>query len=623
MMAKALASVSIWALAISFSQGLLPVAVASEPERIGIVLNQLGFQPSGPKRAILQSKSSDALNWKLLDAANSIKAEGKTAAFGLNAASAEHVHIIDFSQYAQAGRGYRLVVDEQESRPFEISADVFKSLKLDALAYFYHNRSGVPIEARYVRDAKWARPAGHAPERVSCFDKKDQGGNQWPGCEYQLDTTGGWYDAGDHGKYVVNAGISVWTLLNYYERAQRVSDAHLDDFADGKLPIPERSNGHSDLLDEVRWELNFLLGMQAPEGAKLRMPRQPANEPPQFVQIDVSGMAHHKVHGEQWTALPSAPHMDTEPRYAYPPSTTATLNLAATAAQCARIWRKLDPVFSQRCLDAAQRAYDAALREPNLLPIGGFSGGGGYGDRDASDEFYWAAAELFITTGEERYARDLRASPHFLAAPQSDGRGQMSWSSVSALGTISLAMMPNNLNNAERERARSNLVAAAELYAREAQQEGYAIPYSSDRYEWGSNSAVLNNALVLGIAHDLTGRQVFRDRLIDALDYVLGRNPLDQSYVSGYGANPMRNPHHRFWAHQKDSGYPPPPPGALSGGPNSSNMIDPIAKEMKGACVMQTCWKDHIDAYALNEVAINWNAPLFWVAAFADERLAR
>jgi endoglucanase len=623
MMVRDLAAISIGAIAIGLSSYVLPAAMASEPERMGIVLNQLGFQPQGPKRAILRSNSTEALTWKLLDAANSTKAEGSTTVFGLDTASAEHVHIIDLSQYARAGRGYRLVVNDQASRPFEISADAFKALKRDALAYFYHNRSGIPIEARYVEDAKWARPAGHAPERVTCFNKKDERGNQWPGCEYQLDASGGWYDAGDHGKYVVNAGISVWTLLNYYERALRISDAHLDDFADGKLPIPEQQNGQNDLLDEVRWELNFLLGMQAPDGAKLRMPRQSADPSPQFDEIDVSGMAHHKIHGEQWTALPSAPHMDTKPRYAYPPSTTATLNLSATAAQCARIWRTVDVAFSRRCLDAAQQAYTAAQREPNLLPMGGFSGGGGYGDRDASDEFYWAAAELFITTGDERYARDVRASAHFLAAPAVDGRTQISWSSVSALGTISLAVVPSNLSHAERARARSNLVAAAEGYAREARREGYAIPYSAERYEWGSNSAVLNRALVLGIAYDLTGKQVFRDRLIDALDYVLGRNPLDQSYVTGYGAKPMRNPHHRFWAHQKDSSYPSPPPGALSGGPNSSNMIDPIAKEMKGACAMQTCWKDHIDAYALNEVAINWNAPLFWVSAFADERIVQ
>src|SRR5690606_32346894 len=138
--------------------------------------------------------------------------------------------------------------------------------------------------------------------------------------DYELDATGGWYDAGDHGKYVVNAGISVWTLLNYYERAQRVSSS--DAFADGSLSIPERANGTDDLLDEVRWELKFVLGMQAPEGAKLRVlePVPPGATPSgEFVELDVSGMAHHKLHGEQWAPFPSVPHEDTKPRYAYPP----------------------------------------------------------------------------------------------------------------------------------------------------------------------------------------------------------------------------------------------------------------------------------------------------------------
>jgi endoglucanase len=191
---------------------------------------------------------------------------------------------------------------------------------------------------------------------------------------------------------------------------------------------------------------------------------------------------------------------------------------------------------------------------------------------------------------------------------------------VRALGTITLVTVPNRLGARELSQARANLVAAADEYLRQAKGEGYAIPYSSMRYEWGSNSTVLNHALLLGVAHDLTGKTIYRDRALDALDYVLGRNPLDQSYVSGYGARPLHNPHHRHWAHQKNATYPPPPPGALSGGPNSTAMIDPIAKEMKGSCLPQTCWRDHVDAYALNEVAINWNAPFVWVVAFVAER---
>jgi endoglucanase len=598
----------------------IPHAALSETSSIPpIRLSQLGFQPAGPKRAILENEARSPLDWRLVDAAGTVQAAGQTQVFGENAGSGEHVHIIDFSRFNIPGADYRLIVAREESRAFPIAAGIFGKLKYDALSYFYHNRSGIPIEAKYAGDEKWSRPAGHLPEIVSCFDKEDERGNNWPGCDYELNATGGWYDAGDHGKYVVNAGISVWTLLNYYERALRISSSGA--FADGSVSIPERSNGSDDLLDEVRWELKFLLGMQAPQGAKLRVSRpvpQSATPTSEFVELDVSGMAHHKLHGEQWTPVPSAPHEDTKPRNAYPPSTTATLNLAANAAQCARIWREIDADFAKQCLAAAQRAYDAAHRHRDLLPTGDFEGGGGYGDRDASDEFYWAAAELFVTTGQQTYLDALRASPHFLAAPQ-QGAGDIAWSQVRTLGTISLAVVLNRLPDEDLARARANLISAADLYSQQAKREGYAIPYSSPQYQWGSNSAILNHAIVLGLAYDLTGKTVYRDRVVDALDYVLGRNPLDQSYVSGYGARPMRNPHHRYWAQSKDPAYPSPPPGALSGGPNSSSMIDPIARMMKGRCRPQTCWEDHIDAYALNEVAINWNAPLFWVAAFLDE----
>lgn len=595
---------------------------ASEREEpADIRFNQLGFQPYGPKRAIVKSAAKAPLVWQLVASSGETVAAGRTVVFGVNAGSGEHVHQIDFTSYEGSGAGYRLVVAGETSRAFTIDAALFDALKYDALAYFYHNRSGIRIETKYVKDAKWARPAGHVREIARCFDRRDEHGIEWPGCRYTLDTTGGWYDAGDHGKYVVNAGISVWTLLNYYERARRVAHEKDVAFADGQALLPERDNGSNDLLDEVRWELEFLLRMQAPEGAKLKMPRAPANAvAARFFELDVSGMAHHKVHGEHWTPFPSAPHEDRAPRFVYPPSTTATLNLAANTAQCARIWRTIDADFSQRCLEAAKRAYAAARRHPNLMPIGGFSGGGGYGDRDASDEFYWAAAELFLTTGEAEYSRALRESPHFLAAPTADGAGEISWGQVRTLGTISLVTVPNCLGKHELAQARTNIVAAADIYLRQAANEGYAIPYSSPAYQWGSNSTVLNRALVLGIAYDLTGKTIYRDRVVDALDYVLGRNPLDRSYVSGYGARPMRNPHHRFWAHQKNDAYPPPPPGALSGGPNSANMSDPIAARMKGDCFPQTCWRDHVDAYALNEVAINWNAPLVWVAAFLAER---
>lgn len=587
-------------------------AVAAEPVS-PVRLNQLGFEAKAGKLAVAPNPSKTPVAWKLVDAAGRTRADGMTRVVGDDAASGEHLHQVDLSAFTRTGQGYRLQVGEAWSQPFAISAHPYARLKYDALGYFYQTRSGVPIEARFVGDPKLARPAGHKPDRATCFDKADTAGHRWAGCAYTLDASGGWYDAGDQGKYVVNGGISVWTLMNAYERAQARGTAQA--FADGRAAIPENANDVSDLLDEARWEMEFLLRMQIPDGVHMAVPvgRWKAAAPP-FADRDVSGMVHTKIADENWTPLPTAPQDDRQTRYLYPPSTAATLNVAATAAQCARIWRKIDPSFADRCLTAARRAMDAAERNPEVYAWQGFTGSGGYGDERLTDEFYWAAAELYATTGSRADLARVKASPLYLTAPE------IAWPDTAALGTISLALTAERLPPAELARARVALIRAADSYLARVPLEGYAIPYSTAGYPWGSNSSILNRALVLAYAYDFTGKAAYRDGVVDAMDYVLGRNPLDRSYVTGYGARPMENPHHRFWAHQINPAYPSPPPGVLSGGPNNTAMTDPVARKMRGTCKPQTCWADEAQAYALNEVAINWNAPLFWVASFLDER---
>jgi endoglucanase len=582
-----------------------------------IHLNQVGFHPAGGKTAIVVSDSASALPWQLLDNTGSTVATGMTTRFGLNTGSGETVHQADFSAVTLEDDGFVLHVDGQQSEPFDIRARIFAGLKFDVLNFFYQQRSATPIEMPYAGGSEWTRPAGHPSDTASCYGPIDFRGNDWGGCPYVLDTTGGWYDAGDHGKYVVNSGISVWTLLNYFERSL-TEFAAAATVADGAVSIPENANGQPDLLDEARYNLEFMLAMQVPDGTTLTLPLGNQNgnlNALTFTSVDASGMAHHKVHDEFWTGIPQAPHLDPQQRYLSYPSTAATLNLAATAAQCARLWTGIDQPFSDRCRLAAERAYAAAVRVPNALAYDVTNGGGGgYGDTFLDDEFYWAATELFITTGENSYANAMRASNYFLDAPS-----DIAWPSTHALGNLSLVVAVSNLTIAERATLTNNVLALADDFLAFADNEGYRIPFSG-QYYWGSNSTFANNAIVLALAFDLSGDERYRQGVVNAMDYLLGRNPLNKSYVSGHGENPLTNPHHRFWAHSADPSFPGPPPGALAGGSNFGTPADSVAAAIYATCMPQTCYRDDIDAYSLNEVAVNWNAPLFWITAFLDER---
>ena len=403
--------------------GAALLAAAPLPAQ-AIALNQLGFQPGSQKLAILSGAGGKPVPWTVTDAAGAKVLSGLSHPYGEDAAAGMMVQRIDLSGLTKPGEGYRLQAAGVTSDAFRVEAALYRPLAEGSLAYFYHNRAGVPIEARFAGGERWARPAGHPHEVVGCFAGKDQKGNSWPGCDYKLDVTGGWYDAGDHGKYVVNGGISLWTLQNLYERLPK-------SFADGGLPLPEAGNGVSDLLDHARWQMEFMLRMQVPDGKHLRLPvGQATNDKPlQFSEVDAGGMAHHKIADMNWTALPMRPDRDPEVRVLHASSTAATLNLAATAAQCARIWRSIDPAFSAQCQKAAERAWKAALRNPDILAVGDFAGSGGYGDADLSDEFYWAAAELYVTTGGAPYLEMLRKLPHFARI-----NGEPGWAGVFSVG---------------------------------------------------------------------------------------------------------------------------------------------------------------------------------------------
>ena len=587
-----------------------PLAKAPEVPVPAIRVNQIGYFPKAPKRATWAVAGSDAeatakkaVPFEIVNSAGAVVHRGVTAPFGKDPTSGQFVQRIDFSSYTSAGEGLRIrltatdsVKGVVESDPFAIRPAALKQLSRDALRYFYYTRSGIALAEPYVEHARWVRSAGHPTDtKVPCApDAK---------CSYSLDVSGGWYDAGDYGKYVVNGGLSVWLLMNLWEASQQLT-LPVTGAKDGDLHLPESGNKLPDLLDEARWEMAWLLKMQVPEGD------------PQ------AGLVHHKMHDTDWSALGTLPVLGSLPRQLRPVSTAATLNLAATAAQAARVFAKLDPKFAERCLSAAKRAWAAAEAHPALLAANSDNQGGGpYDDATLSDERFWAAAELFVTTGDNAFFAELSKSPHYLQlkAHESATPQALDWRTTDALGTLTLALAARSTAKV-RELNRKSVVQVAEKYLALSKADGFGQPYVGTHYPWGSNSFIVNNGLILAYAHAFTKDPRFLEGAVAALDYVLGRNALGKSYVSGYGVRPLTNPHHRLWAHSIDPKFPPPPPGVLSGGPNS-DLQDPYSKGLHPHCIGQTCYVDHVEAYSANEEAINWNAALSWLAAYLNATL--
>jgi endoglucanase len=566
-------------------------------------VNQVAYLPNGPKHATLVTEATTAVPWELRDSAGTVVAAGTTTPRGVDATSGQNVHSIDFSDFVGGGSTFALSADGETSHPFDIDGAAYAQLRHDALRFYYTQRSGTEI-LDSLRPG-YGRPAGHvdvAPNQgdtaVGCPDEYPAGGG--PGCDYTLDVSGGWYDAGDHGKYVVNGGISVHQLMSVFERSKVAPTATPAAFADGTLGLPESGNGVPDVLDEARWELEFLLSMQVPAGEPL------------------SGMAHHKIHDDNWTGLPLLPHIDPQPRHLHKPSTAATLNLAATAAQAARLFAPYDKAFAARSLAAARTAWDAATANPAIFAtVADGTGGGPYDDDYVDDEFYWAAAELYLTTGEKRYADAVLVSPlHTGDVFRPEG---LDWKWTGALGRLELATIPSGLPG--RDALRASVLAGAQKYLDAIEAHPYGLPYAptSGLFDWGSNNLVLNNMVVLATAYDISGDTRFRDGVLEGINYIFGRNALNQSYVTGYGEKASQNQHSRWYAHQLNAALPNPPVGTLSGGPNSS-IQDPVAQALLRGCAPQFCYLDDIESWSTNELTINWNAPLAWVAAFVADQ---
>jgi endoglucanase len=540
----------------------------------GIEVNQLGFLPSAQKLAVVPAGAGD--RFQVTDAAS-----GKavfTGTLGPAAtwdASGERVRLADFSRLRKAGT-YRIRVDGQpESPPFAIAEDAYRALDAGALHAYTLQRAGIALDARVA--GPYARAAGHPDDKVLVHESAASATRP---AGTVIASPGGWYDAGDYNKYIVNSGISTYTLLAAYEHFP----AWFDKLA---LHLPESGNGMPDILNEALWNLDWMATMQDPD----------------------DGGVYHKLTNKQFDGM-VMPDQAKAPRYVVQKTTAAALDFAAVMAAASRVLAPFDaqaPGRSQRYLAAAEAAWRWAQRHPSTTyrqPPDIATGK--YDDEHLEDEFSWAASELYIATGKDEYrARALAAAPSEQTSP--------GWNEVRPLGWISLAQQRARLPHpADADGARRQILAAADTLLARRQASPVRLALDKSDFVWGSNAVALNQAMMLVQAYRITNRGDYLDAAQSALDYTLGRNPLGMSYVTGFGARSPMHPHHRP---SVADGIAAPVPGWLVGGPNPGQQDRKDCRVSYAANAPALSYLDDACSYASNEVAINWNAPLVYVAA--------
>jgi len=498
--------------------------------------------------------------------------------------------VLDFTHLDQQGAGFWIDGLTQRSHPFEVTSRLYDRLAGDALGFFYLMRSGTPIVDSV--GPGYGRPAGHAgqpPNRGDTTVRAWTGTDAerlYPGwhCEGEFDLSGGWYDAGDYGKYVTSGAIAAWQLLSTLDLLLKTQSA-----LNSKLADPIR--------DECRWQLDWLMRMQVPAGDPL------------------FGMAFHRVHGRHWSPMPGWAHEDPTERVVHRPSTGATLQLAAVAAQGARLFRSADPGYAETLLTAARAAYEAAQRHPDLIAPDDHAhfGGGPYGDDRLEDDWYWAAVELWLATNDDRYRRHLMSSPeHVTDAFDVTG---FDFDRVTAPARLDLALVGGDL--ADHAQVINSVRRGADRLVELQGHQPWGQPYApTDGWDWGSNGRILNNLVVIAVAHLVSEDSRYAAAVAEGMDYLLGRNALGQSYITGYGTDYTAHQRTRQFGHDLDPALPLPPPGAIAGGANSRPSPDfPYDSRLLGL-PPQCCYLDEPTSEVTNDVCIRWNAPLVWIATY-------
>ena len=568
--------------------GLLSTSCTSAQS---IKVNQVGYYPSETKVAVIEPTVT-AKSFVLKDAKGKKVWSGKAVRTSVSPFTQKVRQVVDFSTVKTPGT-YTFVAGKEEQKVV-IKENAFADVAKAAMKAFYLQRTGMPIEAKYA--GAYARPAAHMDDKVVVH----------PSAASPLRPAGtvisspyGWYDAGDFNKYIVNSGFTIGVLLQAYE----INKVYADKM---NLVIPESEDAVPDFLDEVMYNLKWMITMQDP----------------------YDGGVYHKLTTPNFEGF-EMPVNCHQTRYVVQKSTQASLDFAASLAQAARIYSAYPKYqsFAKEAVKAAERAYAWAVKNPtfyydqngNNQKYSPKVNTGMYDDKASADEFFWAATELYLTTKQNSYFEQAKSfMPQSYRVPtwgEVSGLGVQQWINQSLLGKLDGIDFPV-------EKMKADLLAFCDDCMLRMPTSSFNAPHGNrvQDFPWGSNSEMCaGQGIALTYAYTLTKDHKYLSAAIADADYLLGRNATGYCFVTGFGTKQVMHPHQRL---SEADGIDAPLPGFLAGGPNpgQQDIANVTTYPSKAA---DESYTDDMNSYASNEIAINWNAYLVGLMMTIDATLSK
>ncbi|WP_299711247.1 glycoside hydrolase family 9 protein [uncultured Tenacibaculum sp.] len=534
-------------------------------DNLDIRYNQIGYAVGRTKLISINSSSKFESIYEIKNKNGKTVQSGKVKGNSLWNDAGEYVGIIDVTKINK--EGIYTVTVAGNSKEFNVLKNPYQKLADDVFKYYYFNRASTELTEEYA--GVWKRASGLEGDEVkihsSAATKERPEGTV-------IKATKGWFDAGDYNMYVTNSGISTYTLLSAFENFENY-------YTNKTYAIPENKNEIPDLLDEVIWNLDWMLAMQDPN----------------------DGGVYHKLSGLKFSGaiMPDQYKLD---RYVVKKSTSAALNFVAVCAIASRVFSKVEgkKAYSNQLLEAAVKAYDWAKKHPKdyfTNPKGVRTGQ--YEDFDLVGEFQWAAAELFVTSGNKKFIKDISVATVSNKVPW--------WQDASALTLYTIVKYGENFKGQiPFKKAKNKFLSKADELKNRILKSSMRIAMDGSDYVWGSNGVAGNQLMYIMKAYELTKDESYLDAVFVGLDYLLGRNGTGISYITGAGVNAAKFPHHRTSEADK---VDLPVPGMVVGGPQPG-------QQDKCKYISKMPAKSYSDtwcSYASNEVTINWNAPIVYV----------